>query len=45
MKGSEVGKEIQLDYRIRNFWPENEVENVLVVFDSVVVKIKQLHVI
>ena len=34
MKGSEVGKEIQLDYRIRNFWPENEVENVLVVFDS-----------
>ena len=34
MKGSEVGKDIQLDYRIRHFWSENEVENVLVVFDS-----------
>lgn len=34
MKGSEVGKEIQLNYQIRNSWPKNEVENVLVVFDS-----------
>ncbi len=34
MKSSEVGKEIQLDYQIRHFWPENELENVLVVFES-----------
>ena len=34
MSKSEVGQEIQLNYRIRPYWPENEVTNALVILEK-----------